>query len=337
MTFSIRRGVNISHWLSQSEARGRKRQAWFRQPDMKRLRELGFDHVRLPIDEEQMYTESGSRENEAFDLLNAALDWAHESDMRVIIDLHILRSHYFQDESPPLFTDPVAANHLADVWRDLSNAFNSRPVTEVAYEILNEPAAPKNADWNRVSKIAYDAIRSKEANRVIVLGSNEANQAKTFDALEVPANDPNMVLSFHHYHPMPLTHYRAGWTKHQETYDGPVHYPGWSLTQEDLERVPPADRAHYEKVNESYDRTSIIAAFAKPLAVRERTGLQLHCGEFGCIKLAPEEPRKRWYRDMVAAFDELNIAWTAWDWRGSFAVVDEDGQPTVAYRGLFGE
>ncbi|HEV7298959.1 MAG TPA: cellulase family glycosylhydrolase [Tepidisphaeraceae bacterium] len=335
MPVNIRRGVNISHWLSQSNARGQKRRDWFGRDDMMRLRELGLDHIRLPIDEEQMWTTAGAREAEAFDLMQSALDWAAAAEMRVIVDLHILRTHYFQDESPPLFTQPAEAERFAGLWADLSDALHTRPLDAVAYELMNEPAAPDPADWNRVAMYPFRAIRQREPQRTIVLGSNEGNQAKTFDQLDVPP-DEHLILTFHHYHPMPLTHYRAGWTKHQETYAGPVHYPGPSLLPEDEALVPPADREHYAKVNKPYDRASIVADFAKPLAVRQRTGHPLYCGEFGCINRAPDEPRYRWYRDMVSVFDEFDIAWTAWDWRGQFAILDEHGQPTLALRGLLG-
>lgn len=336
MAFPIRRGVNVSHWLSQSESRGEQRRKWFQRQDMLRLRELGLDHVRLPVDESQMWNEAGGRENEAFDLLNAGLDWAAEVGMRVIVDLHILRTHYFQDESPVLFTDPKAAQHLADLWADLSDALRSRANDKVAYELMNEPAAKDPADWNRVAAHPLKAIRDREPQRTVLLGSIDGNSVFTFDALAVPADDRNLLLSFHYYHPMPLTHYRASWTKHQETYAGPVHYPGPSLSAEDMKLVPSEDRAHYERIVRPYDRSTIVADFAQPLAVRERTGLPLHLGEFGCIYRAPEADRVAWYRDIVSVCDEYDIAWSAWDWRGQFAIVNDKGQPTAAGRGLLG-
>ena len=40
--FVAKRGVNISHWLSQSERRGDKRVAWFKREDVKFIAEAGF-------------------------------------------------------------------------------------------------------------------------------------------------------------------------------------------------------------------------------------------------------------------------------------------------------
>ena len=53
--FSVKRGVNISHWLSQSNVRGENRAVFFTEADVKFLSEVGFDHLRLPVDEEQMF------------------------------------------------------------------------------------------------------------------------------------------------------------------------------------------------------------------------------------------------------------------------------------------
>ncbi len=46
--FSVKRGVNISHWLSQSNVRGENRAVFFTEADVKFLSEVGFDHLRLP-------------------------------------------------------------------------------------------------------------------------------------------------------------------------------------------------------------------------------------------------------------------------------------------------
>ena len=58
--FRIQRGTNVSHWLSQSEERGEARQLHIQEDDFARLDSLGFDFVRLPIDEVQFWDEQGN-------------------------------------------------------------------------------------------------------------------------------------------------------------------------------------------------------------------------------------------------------------------------------------
>ena len=72
--FRIKRGTNISHWLSQSDERGVERQQHIQEDDFARLDSLGFDFVRIPIDEVQFWDEEGNKLPEAWDLLTFALD-----------------------------------------------------------------------------------------------------------------------------------------------------------------------------------------------------------------------------------------------------------------------
>ncbi|HHE73115.1 MAG TPA: glycoside hydrolase family 5 protein, partial [Chloroflexi bacterium] len=84
MAFTIYRGTNISHWLSQSDRRGAERRAFFTQQDVERIARLGggrLDHIRLPVDEEQLWDENGDPDPEAFGLLEAALDWCEAAGL----------------------------------------------------------------------------------------------------------------------------------------------------------------------------------------------------------------------------------------------------------------
>lgn len=98
----IFRGTNLAHWLSQSQLRGQEREQFMTKDDIGAIAAMGFDHVRLPIDEEQMWDENGNRHADAFQLMENCIDWCAENGLRVIVDLHILRSHHFNAEEKPL-------------------------------------------------------------------------------------------------------------------------------------------------------------------------------------------------------------------------------------------
>ena len=101
MSFEIGRGTDISHWLSQSGRRGRERQAWFTRDDLRKIAGLGLDHIRLPIDEEQMWTEAGGREPEAWDLMNACLDWCGGPSLTAPIERRRIRARVLTRETNP--------------------------------------------------------------------------------------------------------------------------------------------------------------------------------------------------------------------------------------------
>ena len=91
--FRIKRGTNLSHWLSQSEERGEARLLHIQEDDFARLDSLGFDFVRIPIDEVQFWDEAGNKLPEGWNLLTFALDQCIKHHLRAIVDLHIIRSH----------------------------------------------------------------------------------------------------------------------------------------------------------------------------------------------------------------------------------------------------
>lgn len=330
MTIAIARGTNISHWLSQSDKRGDARAAWFTRDDVLRIAEWGFDHIRLPIDEEQLWDEHGRQEAAAWDLLDAGLDWALAAGLNVVVDLHILRNHSFgQADEPALFREPAEAERFIGLWRQLSARMHSRPCNRVAYELLNEAVATDPADWNRVALGAHAAIRALEPERQLILGSNRWNSVFTYDQLQVP-DDRRTILTFHYYHPMFITHHRASWSPEGRMYDGPIRYPGRPIADEHLHLVR-RNESHrlvdldLALLNKPYDRAQLLADLAQPLAAAQRSGLPLYCGEFGVIKLAPWPVREAWYRDIVGVFTEHGIGWANWDYKGSFALVEPDG------------
>ena len=328
MAFSINRGTNISHWLSQSESRGEERRRWFTLDDVQRIAGWGFDHIRLPIDEEQMWSQTGTRQAEAFDLLSSAVEWCDRAGLRIIVDLHILRSHHFNDQgTPSLFTDPVARNQFADLWLDLSQFLGGYPNDLVAYELLNEAVAPTPEDWNATWRVAFDAVRGREAERTIVLGSNQFNQWQSFPHLAVPEDDA-LILTFHYYNPMFITHYTAKWWRDGGSYSGPIRYPGRPIPDSQHIAVERLKAEGLEGENRHFDREVMRADMLVPHEGATRTGHPLYCGEFGCYNQTPDDIREAWYRDIAGCFRELGVSWANWDYKGSFGLLDADGNET---------
>jgi endoglucanase len=315
-SFTIHRGTNIAHWLSQSQRRGEERVQFFTQKDITFIDSIGFDHIRLPIDEEQLWDENGNRNNDAFQLLDQCLTWCNEAGLRVVLDLHILRSHHFNAEEKPLWTEPAEQDKFIRLWRDLAGAVQQWPNGMLAYEFMNEPVADDPEQWNQLLSRVADSIRSWEPERVLVIGSNRWQSAKTFDQLKIPANDKNILLSFHFYEPFYLTHYQASWTRLKD-FQGEVNYPGQIV----LNGTSPEEKS-------VYNRDTLEKMMRKPIHLADSLKLPLYCGEFGVINKAPVEDKLAWYRDMVAIFEKHGIAYANWNYKtGSFGIVDQNIKP----------
>ena len=216
--FHIKRGTNVSHWLSQSEARGEMRRLHIQEEDFERLHDLGFDFVRIPIDEVQFWDEKGNKLPEAWTLLTNALKWARKHELRAIVDLHIVRSHYFNavneggGAANTLFTSEKSQQDLINLWYQLSDVLKDYSTDWVAYEFMNEPVADEHEQWNKLVAKVHKALRAREPQRTLVVGSNRWQGYETMKYLRVPEGDKNIVLSFHYYNPMILTHNHAWWT-----------------------------------------------------------------------------------------------------------------------------
>lgn len=323
--FKIRRGTNISHWLSQSNARGEQRRNYFTNNDVSYLASLGFDHIRLPVDEMQLWLENGQKDEEGFSLLINALDWCKQYKLKAVVDLHILRSHHFNEKEKPLWTQPAARERFFQCWRDLSAALVKYPVSDVAYELMNEPVADDPEDWNKLVEKALKIVREKEPKRKVVIGSNLWQNPDTFDQLRIPADDKNIILSFHMYEPFLLTHHEASWTRIKD-YKGPVDYPGEIVKEEDIKSLPDTLLSEIRRNNNFYDKEKISQHFAKPIAMAKQYGLPLYCGEWGCLNTVPDDARYQWFKDVKAVLEQNNIAWATWDYKGSFGIIDKNKQ-----------
>ena len=328
--FRIKRGTNISHWLSQSEQRGEARRLHIQEDDFARLEELGFDFVRIPIDEVQFWDEQGNKLPEAWDLLNNALDWARQHNLRAIVDLHIIRSHYFNavneadQAANTLFTSEEAQEGLINLWRQLSEFLKDRSNDWVAYEFMNEPVAEEHEQWNQLIAKVHKALRELEPQRTLVIGSNLWQGHQTIKYLKVPEGDKNIILSFHYYNPMLVTHYGAWWSPLCAAYKGKVNYPGVLVSKEDYDDAPDAIKPELKPYTEEvWNIDKIREQFKDAIEAAKKYDLQLFCGEWGVYEPVDRELAYNWYRDMLTVFDEYDIAWTTWCYDADFGFWDQ--------------
>ena len=329
--FRIKRGTNVSHWQSQSEARGDARRLHIQEDDFERLAQLGFDFVRIPIDEQQFWDEEGNKLPEAWDLLTKALDQARKHNLRAIVDLHIIRSHYFNavneggEDTNTLFTSEKSQQDLINLWQQLSEVLHEYSNDWVAYEFMNEPVADDHEQWNRLIAKVHKALREIEPQRTLVIGSNRWQGYETMKYLRVPEGDKNIILSFHYYNPMLLTHYGAWWTPIGQ-YKGKVNYPGILVSKEDYEAQTPEVKKLLEQdgyLTQVWDINKIREDFKDAIAVAKKYDLQLFCGEWGVYEPVDRELAYRWTRDMLTVFDEFGIAWTTWCYDADFGFWDQ--------------
>jgi len=331
--FKIHRGTNLSHWLSQ-DFRWTTKQAYLTERDIQRIASLGFDHVRLPVDEIELWSESGKPNEESFALLLQALGWCRKAGLRVIVDLHTIRSHHFNAsneehaQANSLFESPAAQEHYLDLWKQLAARLHEQPVDQVAYEPLNEPVADQASQWNQLVARTVSQIRQSEPKRVLVIGANRWQMPINVPLLEVPAGDRNIILSMHTYVPMLFTHHAADWVP-IKLYTGPVHYPGPVVDADTLKSLlANPDRRVTDLVlgaGDNWGPERLRQEFLPAIKRARELGLQLYCGEFGALPTVPRADRLAYYRDIVGVFESEGMAWSNWEYKGDFGILEWRG------------
>jgi len=330
--FEIMRGVNLSHWLSQDFG-WEPKYTYINKNDIRFIDSIGYDHVRIPIDEIEIWDENGKPIDAAIQNLFNCLDWCAEYKLLAIVDLHTVRAHHFNAENEggkiTLWTDSLAQENFVNLWIQLSDLLKKYPTNMVAYEVLNEAVAPDHNDWNKLMNKTVAEIRKREPLRVLIIGPNMWQIAPNLKYLKLPEGDKNIILSFHTYSPLAFTHYKANWTPIKE-YKGTVHYPGQIITNEDYSKY--VDTTNTALVNQiadtrdQWNKDRLLQVFKMGIDYAKSKNLQLYCGEFGCLPTVERSERLNFYSDMISLFDENNIAWCNWEYKGDFGIYFFDSE-----------
>ena len=323
--FKIHRGVNLSHWLSQNFGWSPKA-TFITETDIKFIDSIGYDHVRIPIDEAELWDTTGKPIEESFTYLTSCLNWCAQYKLRAIVDLHIIRSHYFnavnEGGTNSLWTDTNAQNTFLHLWTDLSARLKQYPVSMVAYELMNEPVAENPEDWNKLIERGVKTLRALEPERVLVIGSNMWQIPGTFPQLKIPLHDSNIILSTHTYSPLFFTHHLASWVPFKE-YTGPVQYPGQTVTDAEYEAFVKNDSGRAQIMKNArgvWDKQKLAEELLPALTRAKELHLQLYCGEFGCLPHVDRNQRLTYYRDIISVFDENTTAYCNWEYKGDFGI-----------------
>lgn len=327
--FEISAGLNIGGWLSQTLTRSQTHEAFFNRSMVDKLAEWGFDHIRLPVDEMEIFTENGEWKAKELKLMHNAIEWCKNKNIRVVLDFHILRSHYFNDtENITLWKSAAEQEKFVELWEKISAEFKQYPNSLLAYELLNEPVPPTPDDWNNLLERLISALRELEPERMIVLDPSSHSSIGQLKNLRLPQGDMNIMLSVHFYTPHLLTHYQAPWMDGLKNLSIPLHYPGQLVAQEDYDTI--TIQRHKDVVryyNGYYDKSVLKARLQEAIDFGNQTGLQIHIGEIGCIDKTPADVRNNWFSDVIAIFKENNIAFSIWGYKANLGILNDYGTP----------
>lgn len=248
-----------------------------------------------------------------------------------IDDIAFSTSHsgYRTSISKTLWNDNNAQQHFVELWRQIQGELKQYPNNLLAYELLNEPTAPTAADWNQLAAKALAAIRMEEPDRKVVIGSNLWNNVTQVPLIEIPANDKNIILTFHFYNPHLLTHYQASWQSLLAHITAPVQYPGLTISDTDFQTLGEASQKAIDNEGRTFDKAKIKALIGQAVTRAQALGLEVWCGEFGCYNRTPVQSRLRWIEDVAQVCREYGVGHCLWNFQGGFGFV-APGQSKIA-------
>jgi endoglucanase len=219
-----------------------------------------------------------------------ALDQATRNQLAVVINIH----HY--DE---IFRDPEGhRERLMALWKQIAERFREAPES-VAFELLNEPHDKLNAKtWNRFAAEALAIVRASNPKRVVIVGPANWNGFRGIDALELPTNDRRIIVTFHYYEPMPVTHQGASWVK------GSDRWLGTKWTASDAEM---------KAIREAFDTVKGWA---------DREGRPIYLGEFGAYSRADMSTRALWTKMVRQEAEARGFSFAYWEFASGFGAYD---------------
>ncbi len=333
--FSFKKGVNISHWLSQNfdTAYGAP---WFGEADVAWIAAHGFDHIRLAVDVRECLDKSGALEEAKLKPIRDCMAWAKAHGLGLVLDAHFLPGADFNTSGAGgdrrVYTDPALEQKVAALWRDLARRFANEDA-HVRFEILNEPVANKNQDLNPFMAHMLAAIRESNPTRIVYVTSNKWSQFSTVPDVVLPA-DPNIALTIHNYEPLIFTHQRASWVGFTTKLPA-VHFPGtvpeWKpyLKPEFKDHTFPApgSKLTVAEVDEAFQKVAEWVA-------KHRPGLEVYVGEFGVYEAADDQSKINWLQTIVHNCERRGWGWAVWEYEGSFGVRKPNDGPTTILTGL---
>ena len=256
------------------------------------LAEAGFTNVRIPIRWSAHAATAAPYTIEAEFL--ARVDWAIDqalaNELRPIINMH----HYDEIMQAP----EAQQERFLAIWRQLAEHYQDQPPA-VIFELLNEPNSNMLPfRWNKLIPAALATIRESNPTRIVIIGPTGWNSATELTNLELPADDQQIIVTFHFYEPFQFTHQGAEWVNGADAWLGTT-WDGTAPQQRQIEML--------------FDKAADWGA---------KHHRPIFMGEFGAYSKADMASRAQWTAFVARAAEDRGFSWAYWEFGAGFGVYD---------------
>lgn len=366
---ALRRGMNLWPWFSLTREKPapsrdydwppfQESRAVPRRGDLERLRDLGIDFVRIPVDPGPFIAADGKRRNLLVAEVAGAVSLCRKSGLNVIVNLHPnMATHYWTPERMAGGVSAPEAGRFIDLVVELARVVASIDSGHVALEPVNEPPGTCAARaWPEMQASIVRRVRAAATELPIVVTGGCGSLLPGLEALD-PAGvgDDNVIYTFHFYEPYVFSHQGAPWMTGEPMYRylNGVPWPSaagaYAKTMAAVDKrmmadllTPEAEKRAIRKTIEGVlgvyfdarpDRGYIRRHLDRAAAWSDRHGIargRLLLGEFGALRsdaryvAANPADRERYIRDVRETAEELGFPWAMWNFFDGMGLVTDD-------------
>lgn len=258
--------------------------------------QAGFTAVRLALSLAAHHQPPEQVDTAVLDELDQLIRAACDHGLAVVVaNMH----------DPQLMADPAGSRQrLLACTRQLAEATQRHGPT-VVLEPLAEPHRALDAHWNDYLHELCAAVRDADPRRTLVVGPRSYNNARYLSDLALPEDDHNLIVTLHHYWPIPFTMQGEAWLGTTELGD-PANWLGttWDGTP--------------------HQRSELEAGFDAVATYRCSRRRPIFIGELGTTNNADMASRVHWTRFNRELAEHHGFSWGYWSFGPSFAIYDTD-------------
>ncbi len=365
---SVRRGVNLWPWFSLTREHPAPRTDYDWPPfqasrpmpnaaDLSRLRTLGLDFVRLPLDPGPFVSATPPQRNTLLDEVMAAVRLCLGQGLTVIVNPHVNGATHHWNHRRLLDTagSPGFALYRALVV-ELATRLQRLDPGRLALEPVNEPTHECGArEWDMMQESLLGAARAAAPTLTLVATGACGSMIAGLEPLKsapLKRFEP-LIYTFHFYEPYLFSHQGAPWMT-EPVYRSLNNVP-WPASAGSLEttlasvrqrmaadrgRTEAEKRAAYaetERVLKVYfdakpDRWFVDKYLTMVKRWADREGVparHIMMGEFGALRTdaryraAPAADRVRYIADVRRSAEALGFSWAFWNLFDGMGMMDD--------------
>jgi endoglucanase len=283
------RGINILGYDGIWEG---GQNAPFRLDNLTTIKKAGFSHVRINFFGFKFMSPENVLDEIVLRRLDAVIEEVLARNLIPILDEH--DTHICQRDVAE------CTGKLRAFWGQIAERYAGK-YPALVFEVLNEPGGQMTvAGWNSLLNECLGIIRRTNPERPTIAAVLNTDDIPV-DELALPAEDRNLIVTFHYYAPIRFTHQGAPWSR-------------------TFSRIGPLDWGSPD------DEARAAADFRKVSLWAEKERRPVYLGEFGVYERAPSDARLRYLSFMARSSEKLGWAWAYWQFDHDFAAFDSARQ-----------